>query len=137
MKRVFLWVSLVLASIVVIGVAIQLYLIAAWIFGAGKGALDAHKIVGGAIVHPAEILVFLVAFGAWAKNWRNIGISFSLALLGTIQVFFAGTVTNPSNGYLHGLHGGLALFVAALAVYICWREKTALGLRGTKGAAPA
>lgn len=135
MKRVFLWVSLVLASIVVIGIVIQLYLIAAWIFGAGKGALDAHKAVGGAVVHPAEILVFLVSFGAWSKDWRNIGISFSLALLGTIQVFLAGNVTNPSNGYLHGLHGGLALFVAALAVYICWREKNALGFR--RSPAPA
>src|ERR1700760_2979689 len=102
MKRAFLWVSFVLAAIVVIGIVVQLYLIAAWIFGAGKGALDAHKAVGGAVVHPAEILIFLVSFGAWWKDWRNIGISFSLALLGTIQVFFAGSVNNPSNGYLHG-----------------------------------
>jgi len=134
MKRAFLWVSLVLSSIVVIGVVVQLYLIAAWIFGAGKGALDAHKLVGGAIVHPAEILVFLVSFGAWWKGWSKIAVSFSLALLGTLQVAFAGSVTNPSNGYLHGLHGGLALFVAALAVYICRREKTALGLRRSSAA---
>jgi hypothetical protein len=130
MKRTFLWASLVLASIVVLGIVVQLYLIAAWIFGAGSGALDAHKMVGGAIVHPAEILVFLVSFGAWWKGWSKIGVSFSLALLGTLQVAFVGTVTNASNGYLHGLHGGLVLFVAALAVYICRREKTALGLRG-------
>src|SRR5579864_3303048 len=52
MRRPFVWISLVLCSIVVIGIAVQLYLIAAWVFGEG-GALNAHKFVGGAIVHPA------------------------------------------------------------------------------------
>jgi hypothetical protein len=129
MRRVFLWLSLVLSVIVVVGIVVQLYLIAAWVFGEG-GALDAHKDVGGIVVHPAEILTFLVSFGAWWKNWRNIGISFSLALLGTIQVGFAGDLNHPGNGYVHGVHGGLALFVAAIAVYIAYREATALGLRG-------
>ena len=105
MRRAFLWISFGLCVIVVAGIVVQLYLIAAWIFGAG-GALDAHKVVGGAVVHPAEILVFLVSFGAWWRNWRNIGVSFSLALLGTIQVFFVGDLNHPGSGYVHGLHGG-------------------------------
>ena len=134
MRRVFLWLSFVLSCIVVVGIAVQLYLIAAWVFGSG-GALDAHKTVGGAIVHPAEILVFLVSFGAWWRNWRNIGVSFSLALIGTIQVFFAGDVKNPKDGYVHGRHGGLALVVAAIAVWIALREARALGLRGSEPAA--
>jgi hypothetical protein len=129
-RRAFLWISFGLCVIVVGGIVVQLYLIAAWIFGAG-GALDAHKVVGGAVVHPAEVLVFLVSFGAWWRNWRNIGISFSLALLGTIQVFFVGDLNDPGSGYVHGLHGGLALFVAALALYIARREYLALGL-GTR-----
>ena len=134
MRRVFLWLSFVLSCIVVVGIAVQLYLIAAWVFGSA-GALDAHKTVGGAIVHPAEILVFLVSFGAWWRNWRNIGVSFSLALIGTIQVFFAGDVKHPKDGYVHGLHGGLALVVAAIAVWIALREARALGLRGNEPAA--
>jgi hypothetical protein len=131
MRRPFVWISLVLCSIVVIGVAVQLYLIAAWVFGE-SGALDAHKFVGGAIVHPAEILAFLVGLVGWWGNWRNVGVSFSLALLGTIQVFFAGSVTNPHDGYVHGLHGGLALFVAALAAWIARREARALGVVGAQ-----
>jgi hypothetical protein len=121
MRRVFTWISFVLSVIVVAGVVVQIYLIASWIFGE-SGALDAHQIVGGAVVHPAEVLVFLVSFGAWWRTWRNIGVSFSLALLGTIQVFLVGDVKDPGNGYLHGLHGGLALFVAVLAAYIARRE---------------
>jgi hypothetical protein len=131
MRRPFVWISLVLCWIVIAGIVVQLYLIAAWIFGE-SGALDAHKFVGGAIVHPAEILVFLVSLGAWWGNWRNVGVSFSLALLGTIQVFFAGSLNDPGNGYVHGLHGGLALFVAALAYYIALREARALGLGASR-----
>ena len=136
MRRPFVWISLVLCWIVILGIAVQLYLIAAWVFGE-SGALDAHKFVGGAIVHPAEILVFLVSLGAWWGNWRNVGVSFSLALLGTIQVFFAGNLNNPSNGYVHGLHGGLALFVAALAYYIALREARALGVGTSRRRPPA
>lgn len=128
MRRPFVWISLVLCSLVVIGVAVQLYLIAAWVFGEG-GALNAHKFVGGAIVHPAEILAFLAGLAGWWGNWRNVSVvSFSLALLGTIQVFLAGSLTHPHDGYLYGLHGGLALFVAALAAWIARREARALGI---------
>ena len=70
MRRPFVWISLVLCWIVIAGIAVQLYLIAAWIFGE-SGALDAHKFVGGAIVHPAEILVFLVSLGAWWGRLRS------------------------------------------------------------------
>lgn len=118
-----------LAVLVLAGLALQLYFIASWLFGAGNGALDAHKAVGGAVVHPAEVLVFLAAFGAWKRNWTAIGWSFALALLGTIQVVAVGDVSNPTNGWWHGLHGGLVLFVVALAVYIARRDASALGLR--------
>ena len=130
-----MWVSFALCIVVVAGIVVQLYLIAAWVFGE-SGALDAHKNVGGAVVHPAEILAFLAALVGWWGNWRNVAVSFSLALLGTIQVFLAGSVTSPSDGWVHGLHGGLALFVAALAAHIAHREARALGLRGAPPAAP-
>jgi hypothetical protein len=81
MRRAFTWISFVLSLVVVAGVVVQIYLIASWIFGE-SGALDAHQIVGGAVVHPAEVLVFSVSLGAWWRTWRNIGVSFSLALLG-------------------------------------------------------
>jgi hypothetical protein len=133
-RRVLLWISFVLSIVVLVGIVLQLYFIAAWIFGESD-ALDAHKVVGGAVVHPAEVLVFLAAFGAWWKVWRNVGWSFALALLGTIQVFAVGDIANPGNGWAHGLHGGLVIFVFALAAYIARRDAAALGLTRLRGPA--
>ena len=127
-RRAPIWISLVLSVVVLVGIALQLYFIAAWVFGSSD-ALDAHKTVGGAVVHPAEVLVFLVAFVGWWRNWRNIAWSFALALVGTIQVFTVGDLGNPDDAWVHGLHGGLVLFVVALAAYIVQREARALGLR--------
>jgi hypothetical protein len=132
-RRGFVWASFVLATLVVVGVVVQIYLITSWIFGE-SGALDAHKDVGG-VVHPIEVLVFLVGLAGWWGRWRYVGWSFGLALLGTIQVAFVGDLKDPGSGYVHGLHGGLALFVAALAAWIAWREAGALGLRSTSSPA--
>ena len=46
-NRAATWVNLVFASIIVIGVFVQAYLITAYVTGAGEGALDAHGFVGG------------------------------------------------------------------------------------------
>jgi hypothetical protein len=127
MRRAFIWVSLVLSGVVLVGVALQLYFIAAWVFGSAD-ALDAHKTVGFAVVHPAEVLVFVVALVGWWRNWRNIAWSFGLALIGTIQVATVGDLGNPGDAWVHGLHGGLVLFVVAFAAYIAGREARALGL---------
>jgi hypothetical protein len=132
-RRGFVWASFVLAAVVVAGVVVQIYLIAAWIFGE-SGALDAHKNIG-AIVHPIEILVFVAGLVGWWGRWRYVAWSFALAVLGTLQVGFVGDLKDPGNGYLHGLHGGLALFVAGLAAGIAWREAGPLGLRA-RGEAP-
>ena len=43
MNRPFLWANLVLAALVVVGVFVQVYLIASYIFGAGQDALDAQR----------------------------------------------------------------------------------------------
>jgi len=127
MRKPFVWISLVLSWIVLIGIALQLYFIAAYIFGA-SGALDAHKFVGGAVVHPAEVLVFLVSLAAWWRMWPKIGLSFLLALVGTAQVFFAGDVNKGTNGWLHGLHGGLVLVVVWIAWLVARREMRSLGV---------
>src|SRR6185295_5232026 len=114
MRRAFIWISLVLSVVAVAVNKKQLYLIAAWVFGSAD-ALDAHKTVGGAVVHPAEVLVFLAALVGWWQNWRNIAWSFGLALIGTIQIFTVGDLGNPGDAWVHGLHGGLVLFVVAFA----------------------
>ena len=126
-RRRALWTSLVLAVLVAVGVVVQIYLITAWIFGEG-GALSAHKDLGN-VVHPLEVLVFIACLVAWWGAWRNVAWSFVLPLVGTIQVALVGDLGKPGNGYVHGLHGGLAIFVAALALVIARREANALGLR--------
>ena len=117
-----------LSLVVLAGIVLQLYFIAAWLFGAGNGALDVHRAIGGAVVHPAEVLIFLAALAAWWRNWRAVGWSFALAFVGTIQVIAVGDVSNPTKGWWHGLHGGLVLFVVAIAVYIARRDGAALGV---------
>jgi hypothetical protein len=97
MRRLFVWASLVLAVTVLVGLALQLYFIAAWIFGS-SGALDAHKDAGTFVVHPLEIFAFVAALIGWWGTWRNVLWSVALPILGTMQIFFVGDLQDPSNG---------------------------------------
>jgi hypothetical protein len=130
MKRTFLWINFVAATLVVVGVFIQAYLITAYITGSGQDALDAHGVVGGAIVHPLELLIFLTAFGAWPRAWGWIGFTFFLFVLGTVQIFLAPSDSDSGgNGWVHGFHGLLALVVMVVAAVIAHRGMRDLGLR--------
>ena len=129
MRRTFLWINFVLASIIVIAVFLQAYFITAYATGAGEDALDTHGFIGFAIIHPAELLVFLTAFGAWPKLWRWIGFTFLLFVLGTVQIFLLPPDEDPASGWVHGLHGLFALFVMVMAAVIAHRGMRDLGLR--------
>jgi hypothetical protein len=76
-----------LATLVIIGVFVQVYLIAAYILGGSndRAILDAHKDLGN-IVHGVEVLAFLAAIGAYWKRWGELGLVFALAVVGTIQL---------------------------------------------------
>lgn len=137
MRRTFLWINFVLASIIVIAVFLQAYFIASYAMGAGEDALDAHGIVGGIVIHASELLVFLTAFGAWPRAWKWIGVTFGLFVLGTIQIFLLPPDEDPASPWVHGLHGLLALFVLVYAAAIAYRGMRDLGLRRGPGAAPA
>jgi hypothetical protein len=63
-RRAAAWLHLALASAIVIGVFVQVYLIGSYIFGAGQGALDAHE-TAGFVVQGLEVIVFLAALVAW------------------------------------------------------------------------
>jgi hypothetical protein len=128
MRRPFIWLSLLLAAAVLVGLFLQLYFIASWLFGE-SGALDAHKDVGSFVMWPVEIFAFVAALIGWWGFWRNVVWSFALPVVGTVQILLVGDVQDPVNGWVHGLHGGLVLFVAAIAVIIVRREVDALGLR--------
>ena len=132
MRRNFLWINFVLASLIVVGVFVQAYLIASYAMGAGDGALDAHGVVGGLVIHLAELLVFLTAFGAWPRAWRWIGFCFGLFVVGTVQIFLLPPDDDPvskSAAYVHGLHGFFALVVLVLAAIIAHRGMRDLGLK--------
>jgi hypothetical protein len=109
MQRGFLWANFLLAALVGILIFVQVYLIGSYFFGAGEDALDAHKDLGG-VVHIIEVLVFVAAIGAYWRRWWSIGLSFALAVIGTIQLGFA-----DGDDWVGGLHALFALFVLVLA----------------------
>src|SRR5262249_7971566 len=74
-------------SAVVLGVFLQVYLIGSYIFGAGQGALDAHKSMGWT-VHGFEMLVFVAALVAWLPR-GDLVLSLLLAVIGTAPVALA------------------------------------------------
>ena len=121
-NRAATWANLVFASIVVVGVFVQAYLIASYAMGAGEEALDAHGFVGGLVVHGAELLVFLSALVAFWGMWRWILVNLGLFVFGTIQIFLLPPDDDPSSPWVHGLHGLFALFVLVWAAYIAWRD---------------
>jgi hypothetical protein len=129
MRRTFLWINVVLASLIVALIFLQAYLITAYVTGAGEDALDAHGFVGFAVIHLAELLVFLTAFGAWPKRWGWIAFTFSLFVVGTAQLFLAPPDDDPASGWVHGFHGLLALVVMVMAAVIAHRGMRDLGLR--------
>lgn len=111
------WASalhVLLACLIVVGVVVQVYLIGAYIFGAGKGALDAHKGIGFAL-HSAEILLLLVALAAWLPK-TDLWLSVALAIVGTAQIALA-----SADKWAGGLHPLFALVVLGLAVVLAHR----------------
>lgn len=140
MRRLFLWLNFLLSTLIVLLVFAQAYFIAAYVTGAGQDALDTHGFIGFAIIHPAELLVFLTAFGAWPRAWRWIGFTFFLFVLGTVQIFLAPPDEDRASGWVHGFHGLLALVVAVTAAVIAHRGMRDLGLRrssSSPGGGPA
>jgi hypothetical protein len=135
-NRVATWLNLVFASVIVVGVFVQVYLIAAYAMGAGEGALDAHGFVGGLVIHGSELLVFLTAIVAFWRMWRWIAVNFGLFVFGTIQIFLLPPDEDPRSPWLHALHGLFALFVLLYAAYIAKRDMRWLELRSTAMEAP-
>lgn len=127
---------MIFASIIVIGVFLQAYFIASYFSGAGESALDAHGFTGGVVVHASELLVFLSSLLAFWGLWRWVGLSFLLFLLGTVQIFLAPPEEDRASGWVHGLHGLLALFVLVLAAYLAHRDMRLLGLKRRDETAP-
>lgn len=116
MRRVFLWLYVLTASLVAIGVLVQAFSIAAYLRGAGQDALDLHT-TGGFITHSVEIVVFLVALVGYWGTWRWVGLAALLPIVGTLQLLLIGD-TDEAGGWINGLHGLFALVVFLLAVVL-------------------
>ncbi|MBJ7455130.1 MAG: hypothetical protein JHC74_03625 [Thermoleophilia bacterium] len=123
------WALLVTAGLVIVGVFLQVYFIASYVFGAGEDALDAHTGLGG-IVHLLEVLAFIAALVAYWKLWAKVAPAFALAVIGTLQLGFA-----DADEWVAGFHGLLALVVLILAHAVVQRTVRDLGL-GRHGATP-
>jgi hypothetical protein len=107
-RRVSGGLHLLLAGVILLAVCVQVYLIGAYIFGAGTDVLDAHTDVGWT-AHSLELLIFLVALIAWLPG-RDIALSLGLAVIGTVQVTLA-----SESEWVGALHPLLALAVLGLA----------------------
>jgi hypothetical protein len=116
LRRGATWMHLALALAIALGVFLQVYLIGAYIFGAGSDALAAHSDVGFT-VHAFEVLLFLVALVAWLPR-ADVGLSLLMALLGTTQIALA-----EADGWTGGLHPLGALLVLMLAAAIVRRDR--------------
>jgi hypothetical protein len=114
MRTRALWLQSGLAAAIGVGVVVQVYLIAAYIFHAGSGALSAHKAVGY-VVFALEVLTFLVGIPAWRGNRRALGLSLALPVVGAIQIAFASGTAWV--GALHGA-GAIAVLLLAGAVHV-------------------
>jgi hypothetical protein len=107
----------VLAAAIAAGVFLQVYLIGAYIFGAGQGALDAHR-TAGFTIHGLEVLVLVVALVAWLPR-TDILLSAALAIVGTTQIALA-----SSTKWVGALHPLGALLVLVLVSAILARRRS-------------
>jgi hypothetical protein len=97
-----------------LGVFVHVYLIGAYIFGAGQGVLDAHRSTGF-VVQGLEVVLFLAALAAWLPR-RDLLLSLLLAMIGSVQAGLAN-----AHRWVGGLHPLLALVALALAATLALR----------------
>jgi hypothetical protein len=118
-------VHLGLAVAIVVAVFVQVYLIGAYIFGAGQSALDAHKSVG-LTTHGLEGVLFAAALVAWLPR-ADLVLSLLLFAVGTVQIALV-----DAHRWIGGLHPLGALFVLALATALAGRGLRRVGIRAIR-----
>jgi hypothetical protein len=125
-RRTALWVVLVGAVVVVLGVLWQAFSIAAYVRGAGEGALDAH-LTGSFFVHAGQLMIVIGAIWAWWGNWARVGGAVGFLILSFAQLAFLGN-TDEQGDWINGLHGFLALVVLLAAVWYFGQSRRELGI---------
>ena len=133
MKRTFTWLVLVGGVLVVLAVLWQAFSIAAYVRGAGDGALDAHGF-GSLFVHIGQLAIVIGALVAFWGNWAAVGTAIGFLVLSVAQLAFLGD-TEEEGDWVNGLHGFLALIILLAGVFYAQRAARELGLRSSSGAA--
>lgn len=130
-----MWLVLVGAVLVVVTVLLQAFSIAAYVRGAGDGALDMH---GGVslLVHLGQLAVVIGAIVAWWGRWWAVAGALGFLVLSVAQLGFLGD-TDKEGGWVNGFHGFLALIVLLAAVAYAQAAMRALGLRSSSPPASA
>jgi hypothetical protein len=127
MKRGFLWLVLVGSVLVVAGVLWQAFTIAAYVRGAGEGALDAHG-AGSMVVHLGQLSIVIGSIVVWWGNWKAVGLAIAFLVLSIAQLGFLGD-TEKEGSWVNGLHGFLALVVLIAALGYLDAATRSLGMR--------
>ena len=126
MRRTAWWLVLAGGAVTVVGVLIQAFTIAAYVRGAGEGALDAH---GGfsMLVHVGQLLIVIGAIWAWWGNWAWVGAAVGFLVLCLAQLAFLGD-TEEKGGWINGLHGALALVILLIGAWCFTRARRELAV---------
>ncbi|HYI75620.1 MAG TPA: hypothetical protein VEW90_10155 [Gaiellaceae bacterium] len=136
MKRKAIWAVFVGGVIVAVGVLWQAFSIAAYIRGAGEGALDAHA--GGAgFVHIGQLAIIIGALIAYWGNWRQVGYAVGFLVVSVAQLAFLGD-PDKQGDWINGLHGLLAMVILISGVLYAqkaWRELRPTASPGVAGSA--
>jgi hypothetical protein len=133
MRRTPLWLVLVGGAVVVVGVLIQAFTIAAYVrSGLDQDWVDAH---GGfsTVVHIGELLIVIGAIWAFWGNWTAVGLAVAFLVLSVAQIAFLGD-TDEEGSWINGLHGFLALIVLLAGAWYFTYARRALGLGATRTA---
>ena len=120
----------------VLGVLLQAFTIAAYVRSGEEGALDAHG-GGSLIVHIGQLAVVIGALVAYWGNWRQVGYAIGFLILSIAQLAFLGD-TEEQGDWINGLHGFLALIVliaGLLYAQKAWRELRPTASPGAAGSA--
>jgi hypothetical protein len=125
-RRIPLWLVLAGAVLVIVGVLLQAFSIAAFVRGAGSGALDMHRDVAD-VVHVGELMVAVGAIWAWWGRWLAVGLAVGFVVLSVVQLLLIGDTDTPG-GWVNGLHGFFALVLLLAAVLYAQRAARDLGL---------
>lgn len=129
-----LWLVLVGGAIVLIGVPVQAFTIAAYVRGAGEGAIDAH-LMGSFFVHVGQLLIVVGAIWAWWGRWTQTLLAVVFLALGVAQLAFLGDTGRPG-GWVNGLHGFLALVILLASGWYATRAWSGLRTREPEIAIP-